>query len=54
MLSSSNKKIIALLHGIGVLLFSGSIYLLTIDQLLGMDLHFLGPVTPVVGLLLMS
>jgi uncharacterized membrane protein YgdD (TMEM256/DUF423 family) len=39
---------------IGVLLFSGSIYLLTLRPLMGMEgsLGFLGPVTPVGGVLM--
>lgn len=39
---------------VGILLFSGSIYLLNLQQLLGMKLSFLGPVTPVGGLLLIT
>jgi uncharacterized membrane protein YgdD (TMEM256/DUF423 family) len=37
---------------IGILLFSGSIYLLALSNLTGMNLSFLGPVTPIGGLLL--
>ncbi len=36
----------------GILLFSGSIYLLSIEQLLVINLKFLGPVTPLGGLLI--
>lgn len=36
----------------GVILFSGSIYLLAINDLIELDLKFLGPVTPVGGVLL--
>jgi len=39
---------------VGILLFSGSIYLLNLQQLLGMKLSFLGPVTPVGGLFLIT
>ena len=39
---------------VGVLLFSGSIYLLNLQQLLGMKLSFLGPVTPIGGLFLIT
>jgi uncharacterized membrane protein YgdD (TMEM256/DUF423 family) len=39
---------------VGILLFSGSIYLLNLQQLLGVKLSFLGPVTPVGGLLLIT
>ncbi len=34
----------------GVILFSGSIYLLNLDELMGLDLGFLGPITPLGGL----
>jgi uncharacterized membrane protein YgdD (TMEM256/DUF423 family) len=39
---------------IGILLFSGSIYLLNLQELLGTKLSFLGPVTPVGGLFLIA
>lgn len=38
----------------GTVLFSGSIYLLTLDRLMGMDLSFLGWVTPIGGLALIT
>ncbi len=38
----------------GVLLFSGSIYLLTFDEWMGVKLSFLGPVTPLGGLLMIA
>ena len=34
---------------IGILLFSGSIYLLSMDRAIGIDCSFLGPVTPIGG-----
>lgn len=37
---------------VGILLFSGSIYALTLDELIGLNLNFLGPLTPIGGLLL--
>jgi uncharacterized membrane protein YgdD (TMEM256/DUF423 family) len=37
---------------LGIILFSGSIYLLSIDSIIGMNLSFLGPVTPIGGFLL--
>ena len=37
---------------LGMILFSGSIYLLSIDDLIGINLSFLGPVTPIGGFLL--
>lgn len=39
---------------VGILLFSGSIYLLNLQQLLGVKLSFLGPVTPIGGLFLIT
>lgn len=36
----------------GVLMFSGSIYLLSLEQILSLNLKFLGPVTPLGGLML--
>ena len=39
---------------IGILLFSGSIYLLNLQELLGVKLSFLGPVTPLGGLFLIT
>ena len=38
----------------GIVLFSGSIYLLTLDRLMGVDLSFLGWVTPIGGLALIT
>jgi uncharacterized membrane protein YgdD (TMEM256/DUF423 family) len=35
---------------LGIVLFSFSIYLLSTDELLGLDLSFLGPITPLGGL----
>jgi uncharacterized membrane protein YgdD (TMEM256/DUF423 family) len=42
------------LTSVGILLFSGSIYLLNLQQLLGVKLSFLGPVTPIGGLFLIA
>lgn len=36
----------------GIVLFSGSIYLLSLKTVIGLDLKFLGPVTPIGGVLL--
>lgn len=38
----------------GVILFSGSIYFLSIESILGMSLGFLGPVTPIGGTLMIA
>jgi uncharacterized membrane protein YgdD (TMEM256/DUF423 family) len=53
-LSDRYKRIIARLVLSGVLTFSGSIYLLSTRDVSGLDLSFLGPVTPVGGLLLIA
>lgn len=50
-LSFNLKPIYALLLS-GTLLFSVSIYFLALQQSLGMELKFLGPVTPIGGTLL--
>ena len=38
----------------GILLFSGSIYFLVFDELIGMNLSFIGPITPLGGLFLIA
>ena len=53
-LSERYKRIIGRLVVSGVLTFSGSIYLLSTRAISGLDLSFLGPVTPVGGLLLIA
>ena len=53
-LTEKAKKVILYLVIFGVLFFSGSIYLLTTTSLTGFDFKFLGPVTPIGGLLLLS
>ncbi|MBL6657260.1 MAG: DUF423 domain-containing protein [Flavobacteriales bacterium] len=45
-----SKTIIALFIS-GIICFSFSIYFLSIQNLIGMDLKFLGPITPIGGLL---
>lgn len=44
------KKRSLVLWLVGILLFCGSLYLLAIEELLGMNLSFLGPITPIGGL----
>ena len=39
---------------LGVLFFSGSIYLLNLQGVMGISMRFLGPVTPIGGLLLIA
>ncbi len=43
---------ICVLMALGLTLFSGSIYLLAIKELLPFSLRFLGPVTPIGGLIM--
>lgn len=38
----------------GIVLFSGSIYLLSFQEILGIKLGFLGPITPIGGVLLIA
>jgi len=51
-LSTKNKKRIFYLFVGGITLFSGSIYLLVIDEVLGVSLQSIGFITPLGGLLL--
>ena len=37
---------------VGIFMFSGSIYLLSLEQILSLNLKFLGPVTPLGGLMM--
>lgn len=53
-LSQKTKKIIYNLIILGILLFSGSIYLLATNNLTTFDFKIIGFVTPVGGLLLIS
>ncbi|HLW63251.1 MAG TPA: DUF423 domain-containing protein [Flavobacterium sp.] len=49
-LAEKQKKTIFILTLTGVLLFSGSIYLLATQSISGINFKFLGPVTPIGGL----
>lgn len=53
-ITSKTKKIVFYLFTIGVMLFSVSIYLLTTASLWNANFSFLGPITPIGGLLLIS
>lgn len=53
-LNENQKKKIIILTTIGIFLFSGSIYLLATKSLSGIDFSFLGPVTPIGGLFLIT
>ena len=50
--SEKNKRPIFYFVVSGVILFSGSIYLLSTRVISGLELKFLGPITPIGGLLL--
>jgi uncharacterized membrane protein YgdD (TMEM256/DUF423 family) len=54
LVSEKALKIIGRLTVLGVIFFSGSIYLLTTSAITQMDFKFLGPITPIGGLLLIS
>ncbi len=51
-ISETDKKTPYYLTVFGVLFFSGSLFLLTTSAATGIDFKFLGPVTPIGGLLL--
>mgnify|MGYP003412265772 FL=1 len=52
-LTDKAKKMTTIILSIGVLFFSGSIYLLATQELSGINFKFLGPITPIGGLLIM-
>ena len=53
-LAEKQKKTIAITTVVGVFLFSGSIYLLATQSLSGISFSFLGPITPLGGVFLIS
>lgn len=52
LLKDKQKNTLFILTVLGTLFFSGSIYLLSIQELINMKLSFLGPITPIGGSLL--
>lgn len=54
MIALKEKAVVFYLALVGVILFSGSIYLLSTSTISGLKLRFLGPVTPLGGLLLIG
>lgn len=52
--TQKTKKTVFYLISVGVVLFSFSIFLLTTKNVTSMDFKFLGPITPIGGLLLIS
>jgi uncharacterized membrane protein YgdD (TMEM256/DUF423 family) len=54
LLMDKTKKRLYWLVVLGVILFSGSIYLLTTKNVTGIDFKFLGPITPIGGMLLIT
>tara|TARA_B110000037_G_scaffold71918_1_gene86714 strand:- start:499 stop:861 length:363 start_codon:yes stop_codon:yes gene_type:complete len=48
------EKWIVSLFGLGIILFSFSIYLLNIQDLVRMNFRILGPITPIGGILLIT
>lgn len=53
-ITDKQKWIVFLLALFGILLFSGSIYLLATSTIANIKAKFLGPITPIGGLLLIS
>jgi uncharacterized membrane protein YgdD (TMEM256/DUF423 family) len=53
-ISDKQKGIIYYLTLLGTVFFSGSIFLLSTGNVMGIDFKFLGPVTPIGGLLLIT
>lgn len=53
-IANNYKMVVAYLVLIGVILFSGSIYLLATSVITGIKTKFLGPLTPLGGLILIS
>ena len=51
-ISEKVKKTVLYLVVAGVIIFSGSIYMLSTRPISGLELSFLGPITPIGGLLL--
>ena len=54
LISAKAKKAIFIIVATGVLFFSGSVYLLACNNIFSVDFRFLGPITPIGGLLLIS
>lgn len=52
--AENEKKVVFYLTLFGTLFFSGSIFLLTTKNVTGVDFKFLGPITPIGGLLLIA
>jgi Uncharacterized small membrane protein len=52
--SEQSKNIISRFVLIGVITFSGSIYVLSTREITGLEVSFLGPITPIGGLFLIA
>ncbi|NNM24125.1 MAG: DUF423 domain-containing protein [Flavobacteriaceae bacterium] len=53
LLSASTKRWVFIFFLLGIFLFSGSIYFLSTQELHGLSVSILGPITPIGGLALM-
>lgn len=53
-ITDRTKKTITILVLLGIFFFSGSIYVLTLKDLININTAFIGPITPIGGLLLIS
>lgn len=51
---SESLRVVCWLLVLGTILFSGSIYLLSLQNVIGVKLSFLGPVTPIGGVLMIT
>jgi len=54
LLKENQKRTIGIITTIGIFLFSGSIYLLSTQDLTKTDFSFLGPITPIGGVFLIA
>jgi uncharacterized membrane protein YgdD (TMEM256/DUF423 family) len=54
MITEKQQKIVFYLTTLGTIMFSCSIFLLTTSEITGLQIKFLGPITPLGGLLLIS
>lgn len=52
--SEQSKNVISRFVLIGVIAFSGSIYMLSTREITGLEVSFLGPITPIGGLFLIA
>jgi uncharacterized membrane protein YgdD (TMEM256/DUF423 family) len=54
LITAKQKKLVFYLSITGIIFFSGSIFLLSLGNIIGINLKFIGPITPLGGLLLIG